>query len=111
MWNSQIKSFLKFSTLTYDLLGHGKTNFEKENVTLDDFSNQLLSILDFLILYNFMRAIYILLDIYQLNSINASTCLLALSFSASKSYPPSRIETTLPLQNFFEVSNILFVIV
>ena len=48
MWNSQIKSFLKFSTLTYDLLGHGKTNFEKENVTLDDFSNQLLSILDFL---------------------------------------------------------------
>ena len=48
MWNSQIKSFLNFSTLTYDLLGHGKTNFEKENVTLNDFSNQLLSILDFL---------------------------------------------------------------
>ena len=48
MWNSQIKSFLNFSTLTYDLLGHGKTNFEKENVTLDDFSNQLLSILDYL---------------------------------------------------------------
>ena len=48
MWKPQIKSFLDFSTLTYDLLGHGKTNFEKESITLDDFSNQLLSIINFL---------------------------------------------------------------
>ena len=53
---------------------------------------------------------YNVLDIYQLNSINASTCLSALSLSACKSYPPSRIEMTFPLQYFLEVSSILFVI-
>ena len=50
------------------------------------------------------------LNIYQLNSINASTCLLELSLSAWRSYPPSSIETTFPLQNLLEVSKILFVI-
>ena len=40
--------FKEYSTITYDLLGHGKTPFNKEEITLDDFSKQLLSILEFL---------------------------------------------------------------
>ena len=38
----------EYSTITYDLLGHGKTPLDKKEITLDDFSKQLLSILEFL---------------------------------------------------------------
>jgi pimeloyl-ACP methyl ester carboxylesterase len=38
----------EFSTLTYDLLGHGKSELIDNEVSLDDFSNQLKSLLDFL---------------------------------------------------------------
>jgi len=48
MWEPQINSLKKHSIITYDLLGHGKTSFNKEEVTLNDFSNQLLSLLEFL---------------------------------------------------------------
>ena len=48
MWEPQIKSLKEHSIITYDLLGHGKTPFNKEKVTLNDFSNQLLSLLEFL---------------------------------------------------------------
>ncbi len=48
MWEPQINYFDKYSTLTYDLLGHGKTIFANKTVTLNDFSNQLISILNFL---------------------------------------------------------------
>jgi pimeloyl-ACP methyl ester carboxylesterase len=48
MWEPQINALNKFSTITYDLLGHGKTPFDKEEITLDDFSNQLILLLDFL---------------------------------------------------------------
>ena len=48
MWKSQIVALKEYSTITYDLLGHGKTIHNKEEVTLDDFSNQLTSILNFL---------------------------------------------------------------
>jgi len=48
MWKSQINYFNEYSTITYDLLGHGKTPFNKEEISLDDFSKQLLSILEFL---------------------------------------------------------------
>ena len=48
MWDPQIQSLNKYSTITYDLLGHGKTPFNKEEITLDDFSKQLYSILEFL---------------------------------------------------------------
>ena len=48
MWASQTNSLKEYSTITYDLLGHGKTPFNKEEITLDDFSNQLLFILNFL---------------------------------------------------------------
>lgn len=48
MWKPQINSLIEYSILTFDLLGHGKSKLEKEVVTLNDFSNQLLSIINFL---------------------------------------------------------------
>ena len=48
MWNPQINSLSNYSTITYDLLGHGQTNYEKDEVTLEDFSDQLKSILSHL---------------------------------------------------------------
>jgi pimeloyl-ACP methyl ester carboxylesterase len=48
MWEPQIVALKEYSIITYDLLGHGKTIYNKEKVTLDDFSNQLISILNFL---------------------------------------------------------------
>ena len=48
MWDYQINYFNEYSTLTYDLLGHGKTPCDKDKLSLRDFSNQLLEILDHL---------------------------------------------------------------
>ena len=46
MWNNQVNSLNEFSILTYDLLGHGKTPFNKDKFILKDFSDQLLGLLD-----------------------------------------------------------------
>ena len=48
MWNNQVDYLNEFSILTYDLLGHGKTPCKKEKLSLKDFSDQLLGILDYL---------------------------------------------------------------
>jgi (E)-2-((N-methylformamido)methylene)succinate hydrolase len=48
MWDKQIDYLNEFSILTYDLIGHGKTPCNKDKITLKDFSNQLLEILDHL---------------------------------------------------------------
>jgi pimeloyl-ACP methyl ester carboxylesterase len=48
MWEPQINSLNDHSIITYDLLGHGKTVHHKEELRLDDFANQLISILDYL---------------------------------------------------------------
>jgi len=48
MWDSQVNSLNNYSTITYDLLGHGKTPYNKEEVTLNDFSDQLNCLLKFL---------------------------------------------------------------
>ena len=48
MWDKQISYLKEFSILTYDLLGHGKTPYKKDKLTLKDFSNQLLEILNHL---------------------------------------------------------------
>jgi (E)-2-((N-methylformamido)methylene)succinate hydrolase len=48
MWEPQINSLNNYSTITYDLLGHGKTPYKKEEITLSDFSNQLDYLLNFL---------------------------------------------------------------
>ena len=48
MWQEQVNYFNEFSILTYDLLGHGKTPYSKDILNFNDFSNQLLEILDYL---------------------------------------------------------------
>ena len=48
MWKPQIENLNEFSTMTYDLLGHGKTPCKKEKLNLGDFSNQLNGILEHL---------------------------------------------------------------
>ena len=48
LWDSQVNSLSDHSIITYDLLGHGKTPYNKEEVTLNDFSNQLDYLLQFL---------------------------------------------------------------
>ena len=48
MWKPQIENLNEFSTITYDLLGHGKTPCKKEKLNLEDFSNQLNEILEYL---------------------------------------------------------------
>ena len=48
MWDFQINSLYNNSIITYDLLGHGKTPYNKEEITFNDFSNQLDYLLKFL---------------------------------------------------------------
>ena len=48
MWSPQINYFKNFSTITYDLLGHGRTPFKKEEIKMNDYVEQLLSIIEFL---------------------------------------------------------------
>ena len=44
IWEPQINSFSN-TVLTYDILGHGKSKLEKEIITFDDFSNQLITLI------------------------------------------------------------------
>ena len=46
MWNPQINYFKNYSTLTYDLLGHGKSPFNKEKITMNDYVEQLSFLID-----------------------------------------------------------------
>ena len=46
IWKPQIKFFKEYNTLTYDLLGHGKTPLKKTKVTFNDFSRQLLNLIN-----------------------------------------------------------------
>jgi len=46
IWNPQINFFKEYNTLTYDLLGHGKTPFKKSKINFEDFSNQLLNLVN-----------------------------------------------------------------
>ena len=46
IWKPQIDFFKKYNTLAYDLLGHGKTPLNKSKVTFNDFSRQLLNLIN-----------------------------------------------------------------
>ena len=46
IWKPQIDFFKDYTTLTYDLLGHGKTPLQKSKVSFDDFTKQLLSLIN-----------------------------------------------------------------
>jgi len=48
MWDTQVNTLKDYSIITYDLLGHGKTPYNKEQITLNDFSDQLDYLLKFL---------------------------------------------------------------
>jgi len=46
IWKPQINFFKDYNTLTYDLLGHGKTPLNKSQLSFDDFSNQLFNLIN-----------------------------------------------------------------
>ena len=46
IWEPQINFFKGYNTLTYDLLGHGKTALNKSRLSLDDFSSQLFNLIN-----------------------------------------------------------------
>jgi pimeloyl-ACP methyl ester carboxylesterase len=48
IWNQQINYFKKYNTIVYDLIGHGKTPLNKKQITMKDFSKQLLNLVDVL---------------------------------------------------------------
>ena len=46
IWDPQLDFFKDRSTLSYDILGHGKSTLEKEKISFDDFSDQLINLID-----------------------------------------------------------------
>ena len=46
IWKPQIDFLKDYTTLTYDLLGHGKTPLQKSKVNFNDLYEQLLSLID-----------------------------------------------------------------
>ena len=46
IWQPQLDFFKNYSNLSYDILGHGKSSLTKQNISFDDFSEQLLDLID-----------------------------------------------------------------
>jgi pimeloyl-ACP methyl ester carboxylesterase len=46
IWQPQLYYFKNYTTLSYDILGHGNTPLEKDQLSFDDFSDQLIHLLD-----------------------------------------------------------------
>ena len=46
IWYPQINFFKNYNTLTYDLLGHGKTPLKKSKISIEDFSKQLTRLIN-----------------------------------------------------------------
>ena len=46
IWQPQLDFFANYSTLAYDILGHGKSSLKKQNISFDDFSDQLINLID-----------------------------------------------------------------
>ena len=46
IWDQQIEFFKNHNILTYDLLGHGKTPLEKIQLNFEDYTKQLLNLID-----------------------------------------------------------------
>ena len=53
IWDKQINYFKNYNTIVYDLIGHGKTPFNKKQIAMKDFSKQLLKLVDNLSLNKF----------------------------------------------------------
>ena len=46
IWQPQLEFFNYHSNIAYDILGHGKSSLEDEKISFDDFSLQLLNLID-----------------------------------------------------------------
>ena len=46
IWQPQLNFFNNYSNLSYDILGHGKSSLTKQNISFDDFSHQLIELID-----------------------------------------------------------------
>ena len=46
IWDEQINYFKNYSTIVYDLIGHGKTPLNKKEINMKDFTKQLLGLVD-----------------------------------------------------------------
>ena len=46
IWQPQLDYFKYSSNISYDILGHGKTPLSKSNISFDDFSEQLIKLLN-----------------------------------------------------------------
>ena len=46
IWQPQIDFFKDYSTLSYDILGHGKSSLNKQEINFDDFSDQLINLIN-----------------------------------------------------------------
>ena len=46
IWQPQLDFFKGHTTITYDILGHGKSTLNKEIISFNDFSNQIIELID-----------------------------------------------------------------
>ena len=46
IWQPQLDFFRDYSNLSYDILGHGKSSLTRQNISFDDFSEQLVDLID-----------------------------------------------------------------
>ena len=46
IWQPQLDFFKNYSNLSYDILGHGKSSLTKQNINFDDFSKQLIELIN-----------------------------------------------------------------
>jgi len=46
IWQPQLNYFKEYTTISYDILGHGKSPLNKINISFDDFSEQLINLLN-----------------------------------------------------------------
>ena len=46
IWQPQLDFFKDRSTLSYDILGHGKSSLNKQDISFDDFSDQLINLIN-----------------------------------------------------------------
>jgi len=46
IWDPQVHFFKDYNTLTYDLLGHGETPLKKTKISFEDFSKQLIRLIN-----------------------------------------------------------------
>ena len=46
IWEPQLNFFKEYNTISYDILGHGKTPLKRNEISFDDFSDQLINLID-----------------------------------------------------------------